>query len=531
MVRSVYRLQALSLLLSLLVCAAALAQTKPGDGPERIVQQQPTFYVKVDVDHKNREYREGDRLTLNIVCEEDAYIYALYKQADGKVYQIFPNSVQRDNFVKKSARVTFPGEADRFVWKIDAPFGKELVKVVASKQPIANLDDPALKAKLFNPVTPAKVKDVSAKLTQGDAKPWAEDQVEITSHDRSWQPPPAPRRRVGVFFAVRNYELNEYYSEGLDNKDSLDRPGVADAQVLERLFREQGQLDEGKVFLDADVSRQKMQDAITQWLPSVTKPGDTVFIYFGGHGDALASKKKNDPHVRGSYLLPYDFVPFWSVVGMLHRQKEGKLSDEMTKRLRTYQGWLKGLDNSQVDEVLALKSGITDDQFGHWLQRLAGRQVVVLLNACHSAGFAAEGKDLFGNDSSFDFLTNEMSRLKDLGQGETALIAAAGAKQTTLSYRVRDAVLADGVDDPAKIVEDQLKPDEQLSALGYYIADSLLRAPRPTRIEDTFINCQTGIKEYLERFNASLRRTRKQEVVPYEPHLFNHCSAPVLIKP
>jgi hypothetical protein len=529
--RIFYRRLLFGLLLVGSMCSPAHAQEKPAETPERIVQQQPTFYVKVDVDHKDREYREGDRLKLNVVCEEDAFIYALYRQADGKIYQIFPNSGQNDNRVKAKTRITFPGDDDRFVWKIDAPFGKELIKVVASKERLTNLEDPALRAKFFNPITPAQVKDVAVKLNEAEAKPWTEDQVEITTHDKTWQPPPPPKRRVGVFFAVRSYELNEFYSEGLDGKESLDRPGVADAQVLERLFREQGQLDEGKVFLDADATRQKMQEAITGWLPSVSKPGDTVFIYFGGHGDAIASKKKNDPHVRGSYLLPYDFVPYWSIVGMSHRQKDGKLTEPMSKRFDTYRAWIKGLENSQIDETLALKSGITDEQFGHWLQRLAGRQVIVLLNACHSAGFAAEGKDLFSSEPSFDFLTNEMARLKDLGQGETALIAAAGAKQTTLSYRARNAALADGFDDPAKEVEEQLKPDEQLSALGYYIADSLLRAPRPTKLEDTFTNCQTGIKSYLDRLNAAQRRNGNPEVEPYEPRLFNHCTTPVLIKP
>lgn len=521
----------LSLLLVAFVCTVTNAQDKPAPGPERIVQEQPTFYAKVDVDHKNREYREGDRLTLNVVCEEDAYLYALYQQADGKVYQIFPNAGQKDNHVRAKAHVAFPGERDRFVWRVGPPFGRELIKIVASKEPIADLQDPALRAKIFNPVSQTQVKDVSAKLDKADAKPWAEDQVEIITHDKSWEPPPPPKRRVGVFFAVREYALDEFYKEGLDGKDSLNRLGVADAQVLERLFREQGQLDDGKVFLDADASRQKMQDTITNWLPSVTKPGDTVFIYFGGHGDAIASKKKGDPHVRGSYLLPYDFVPYWSLIGMLRRQKDGKLSDDEAKQLHTYQAWIKGLEVSQIDEVLAKRSGITDDQFGHWLQRLAGRQIVILLNACHSSGFAEEGKDFFGKEQSFDFLTNEMSRLKDLGQSDTALIAAAGAKETTLSYRLRDSALGDGVNDPADIVEAELKPDEQLSALGYYVADSLLRAPRPTKIEDTFANCQRGMKEYLERLNALQRRNHAPEVAPYEPHLFNHCSSPVLIKP
>lgn len=521
----------LGLLLAVSSCPALTAQDKPTTGPEHIVQEQPAFYAKVDVDHKNREYREGDRLKLNVVSEEDAYLYALYQQADGKIYQIFPNAGQKDNHVRAKTHVTFPSEGDRFVWKVGPPFGKELIKIVASKEPIADLQDPALRAKIFNPVTKAQVKDITAKLDQPDTKPWTEDQVEITTHDKSWEPPPPPKRRVGVFFSVGELALDEFYKEACDGKESLNRPGVADATLLERLFREQGQLDEGKVFLDADTSREKIEDAITHWLPSVTKPGDTVFIYFTCHGAAIESKKKNDPHVRGSYLCPYDFVSYWMIEGMLHRQKDGKLTDDQASQLRTYQAWIKGLPLSQVDEALAKRSGITDDQFGHWLQRLAGRQIVILLNACHSSGFAEEGKDLFGKETSFDFLTNEMSRLKDLGQSDTALIAAAGAKETTLSYREPDSSFGDGIKDPSSGVEAELKPHEKLSALGYYIADSLLRAPRPTKIEDTFANCQRGMKEYLERLNAYQRSHNGTEVSPYEPHLFNHCSSPVLIKP
>jgi Domain of unknown function (DUF4384)/Caspase domain len=530
-IRPVLRPIALSLLFVAFASPTTNAQDKPAPGPEHIVQEQPPFYAKVDVDHKNREYREGDRLSLNVVSEEDAYIYALYQQADGKIYQIFPNAGQKDNHIRAKAHVTFPGEGDRFVWKVGPPFGKELIKIVASKEPIADLQDPALRAKIFNPITKAQVKDISAKLDKGDAKPWTEDQVEITTHDKSWEPPPPPKRRVGVFFSVGELALNEFYKEACEGKDSLNRPGVADAQVLERLFREQGQLDESKIFLDADTSREKIEGAITNWLPSVTKPGDTVFIYYTGHGAAIESKKKNDPHVRGSYLCPYDFVCYWMLVGMVQRQKEGKLTDDEAKQLQTYQAWIKGLPLSQIDEELAKHKGITDDQFGHWLQRLAGRQIVIMLNACHSAGFADEGKDLFGKEQSFDFLTNEMSRLKDLGQSDTALIAAAGAKESTLSYRELDSALDDGITDPSSGVEAELKPNEKFSALGYYIADSLLRSPRPTKIEDTFANVQRGMKEYIERLNAHMRRHHGNEVTPYEPHLFNHCSSPVLIKP
>ena len=45
---------------------------------DAIVHDEPHFYVKADVDHKNREYREGEKLAISVVCEDDAYIYALY---------------------------------------------------------------------------------------------------------------------------------------------------------------------------------------------------------------------------------------------------------------------------------------------------------------------------------------------------------------------------------------------------------------------------------------------------------------------
>jgi len=182
-----------------------------------------------------------------------------------------------------------------------------LIKIVASKEPIADLQDPALRAKIFNPVTKAQVKDLSAKLDKGDAKPWTEDQVEITTHDKSWEPPPPPKRRVGVFFSVGELRLDEFYKEACEGKDSLNRPGVADAQVLERLFASKGSSTRQSPRRCRHLST-KIEDAITNWLPSVTKPGDTVFIYFTCHGAAIESKKKNDPHVRGSYLCPYDFV-------------------------------------------------------------------------------------------------------------------------------------------------------------------------------------------------------------------------------
>ena len=126
------------------VKAAEPGDRKP-EGPEKIRQKDPGFLVRADVDHATRSYREGDLLTGQAASEADAYIYVLYKQADGKVFQIFPNSTQPDNLVKARQAVQIPGKDDMFRWIVGPPFGKEIIKVIASKEKLSELSDPAMR--------------------------------------------------------------------------------------------------------------------------------------------------------------------------------------------------------------------------------------------------------------------------------------------------------------------------------------------------------------------------------------------------
>jgi hypothetical protein len=100
--------------------------------PESIKQRRPSFLVRVDVDRPSRVYKQNDQLSVKVVSEVDAYGYVLYRQADGKVYQIFPNSIQRDNRLHARQTVAIPGGDDLFRWRIAPPFGRETVKFIAS---------------------------------------------------------------------------------------------------------------------------------------------------------------------------------------------------------------------------------------------------------------------------------------------------------------------------------------------------------------------------------------------------------------
>jgi Domain of unknown function (DUF4384) len=69
----------------------------------------------------------------------------LYQQADGRVFAICPNVHQPDYRVPARETVETPGNDDAFRWSIGPPFGDEVIKVIASRRPIAQLTDPAMR--------------------------------------------------------------------------------------------------------------------------------------------------------------------------------------------------------------------------------------------------------------------------------------------------------------------------------------------------------------------------------------------------
>ena len=136
----------------------------PPDLLEIMRNSQPSFMVRVAVDRKSCSYREGDSLTVRVASEQDAYIYIFYQPAEGKTYQVFPNRFQPDNLVKARQTVRVPAEDDFFRWRVSAPFGKEKIKVIATRKKLQKLSTPALTRDRFNSVSPKVFKGVALEL-------------------------------------------------------------------------------------------------------------------------------------------------------------------------------------------------------------------------------------------------------------------------------------------------------------------------------------------------------------------------------
>jgi hypothetical protein len=81
-------------------------------------------------------YVEGETLMVYILPETNAFLQVDYYQVDGKVVHLLPN-VGESNFVKGGAPyIIGKSKSGKYKFVVGAPFGEELLVVVASQKPI-----------------------------------------------------------------------------------------------------------------------------------------------------------------------------------------------------------------------------------------------------------------------------------------------------------------------------------------------------------------------------------------------------------
>jgi len=500
---------ALGLIASL--TAQETPDSKPPTTPDGIRKNRPGFLVRVDVDRSTRSYREGNALTVRVVSEQDAYLYVVYQQADGKTFQIFPNSAQIDNHVRARQTVEIPGSDDTFRWIVGPPFGKEFVKVIAAKEPLTAAADPSLVAKRFNAISPQQLKGIELELGDEEPQAWAEDQVEVATYAKDAQAAQSGARRFGVFFGVSDYEFNAELEAATEGKQHLNLPGCNhDARQMAALLREVGDVSEAKIYTNDQATKANLQEAITGWLPKVSQPGDTVFIFFSGHGGQLADDNGDESDKQDELLIPYDFMSPTVFMSLVNKAKEGKLPPHLVQRVSTALGLFQRSASTEAGvQALMRASAVSDDLFGHWLQRLAGRQVIVVLDICHASGFATNPNEKsLARPAGFDYLDGELTRLKDIGQKESALLAASAAPQTASTRREVD-----------------------LGVLTYFLIESLKKAPGSVTLEQACKDCEAGMKKYFEDWNRARMQDGKEPVAGHLPVIANFSTRVVYLKP
>lgn len=386
---------------SLLLCAALLGPAVPRAGADETreptardivveaVNPMPTFQVRITVDKKDRVYKEGEEVVATVRSEKEGYLYLLHCSSTGKVSVVFPNKYQADNKIPADTPVTVPDPKAEFRFRVKEPFGTEVLKaVVFTEQPkeldakkLAGANATALDKDQVTQfvrkdlevvpvdkvrqtpggqVIPDEPRQGGQKVKQKH-KEWAEHQVEFTTvgdKEKPKQKPrldpekpprqgPAQQRKVGVFIGIAKYKPSEKNKIRDLNCADVDAKRMAQAMIDNGGLAKEDVL----VLTNEQATLKNIEQAIRVQLPQATQPGDTVVIYWSGHGGRISNKDGTEPDGFDEYLVPHD----------------GELGS--------------------TDAVRATM--LMDKTFGRWVQELDGRRLVVILDACHSGGQAA----------------------------------------------------------------------------------------------------------------------------------------------
>lgn len=94
-------------------------------------------------DHQS--FRKDDVVSFLLSLDSDAYVTAIYVDANNNLYQIIPNALQQDNFYKASLFIPVPPQDAAYNFRIKPPYGEETLWVFASDSEKSRLKGKPLK--------------------------------------------------------------------------------------------------------------------------------------------------------------------------------------------------------------------------------------------------------------------------------------------------------------------------------------------------------------------------------------------------
>jgi len=431
------------------------------------VNDNAPWMVRVSVDRSDRTYRLGEEVKVTVRSEEKGYLYLFNIDSEGESFCLFPNDYQKDNQIEAEKDVLIPQGKFRFV--VGNPVGKELIKAIVTKEPLQSLKLADLTdAKGFKKLTTRNVKALVLEAVTGNkndgtqeqtvqevkdkekqqkpeqfqqqARKWSENQIEIITADS--KPPVAASKRVGLFIGINKFK-------DVANIHAL-KCSRKDAEDMAKIMLSTRAIDSATQLLDADATLANIQKAITQDIPAKTQPGDTVVIYWSGHGGRCADTTGKEKDGQCEYLVPQD--------GMLD-------SEESTMLLNR--------------------------TFARWIQGLEGRKVIVIFDTCHSGGQIAGTKSLKGDPlrlakilkpkqvapapAAKHMLSSVMLRARNIGHKDAVVLASCTPRQYSFERR-----------------------EEDNGVMTYFLLDFLKNQSGPLTIKQAAEHVGPKVKKYVE---------------------------------
>lgn len=349
---------------------------------EALVNYEASYMVCVDVDQPLRVYRDGEPITVTVRAERTCYVYIIHYGGEGATL-LFPHARGRENLLAAHSDLRLSHANGRLRWRAAAPLGRGVLQVVASSTKLTALDKgsddkfPALDAD--------ELKRLAAELRAQKPDAWAEARIDVTTVEKDAKLPPSGKR-YAVVIGVSQYQH--------DRIEDLNFAHLDAERVREWLRGKCG--FKATLLTNEQATREHIEQAIFSDLVQKSRPGDTVLIYFSGKGGRMKDLGGDEPDGFDEYFAPND--------NFLGR------ADMM----------------------------IVDDRFCRWLQDLAGRQIVVILDTCHvgpsrrlRSADAPLSKGILSsrNEEEVDGMEIELQRLRRLGHHNIVMLTASSPSQ------------------------------------------------------------------------------------------------------
>ena len=86
-----------------------------------------------------KRFIKGDEVSFLISLDRDAHVLLLYQNANKKIVQLLPNKSRQSYYLKAGSFIPVPEAGEKFIFKIEPPYGKEVLWVFAADTPFPDL--------------------------------------------------------------------------------------------------------------------------------------------------------------------------------------------------------------------------------------------------------------------------------------------------------------------------------------------------------------------------------------------------------
>lgn len=192
----------------------------------------------------------------------------------------------------------------------------------------------------------------------------------------SVEPVAAREQRIGLFVGIDKYQNKQYK-----------RLSVAVNDVKAIAERLDASLDRKIELHDEAATYQAIEKIFTSTLPEISRPGDTVFIVWSGHGDQCPDDDGDEEDGLDEFLCPYDV----------------------------------DIENPETY--------VLDDKMFDWFRKIGDRNIVLILDACYSIGMQKDRK------TTFDFLADEIRNDRRKATASLAILASSSEDEISYVHR------------------------------------------------------------------------------------------------